>query len=132
MLWPAASTTSCPSLQLPGVQTLHSVTTRCGPYPGVATVVAACCLVLLTTALLLPLRQVCHGEELVFVWHSNGTKYGFDFSPAEDAMSDAMESYWSSMAATGAPGSAGTAYWLVVCVCVCRCGSSLWRVLVTP
>ena len=69
------------------------------------------------------------------MWHSNGTKYGFDFSPAEDAMSDAMESYWSSMAATGAPGSAGTACWLVVCarvVAAAHCGVSLLHLDVLP
>lgn len=51
-------------------------------------------------------NAVCHSEELPYIWQPNVSSLNASFTPAEAALSQSMQSYWSSMAHTGAPSSA--------------------------
>jgi len=51
---------------------------------------------------------VCHAEELPFVWHPDASRLNLAYTPDEEALSAAMESYWTSFARTGNPNAEGT------------------------
>lgn len=47
-------------------------------------------------------KHVCHGEEIVFVFHS-ADQSGFNFSQPEEVLSDQMIYYWTNFAYTSDP-----------------------------
>ncbi len=53
--------------------------------------------------------EVCHGDELIYVFDTADTACGCKFNPNEQELSQAMEGYWTSFATSQAP--AGTVSW---------------------
>ena len=46
---------------------------------------------------------VCHGGDLPFWFHPNGTSLGIEYSPAEQNLSMSMQTYFTSFAKSGVP-----------------------------
>jgi carboxylesterase type B len=53
-------------------------------------------------------NYVCHAEELPFVWHPDAQLLDLKYTPAEEVLSNSMQSYWTSFARTGNPNADGT------------------------
>lgn len=50
---------------------------------------------------------VCHGAELVELFHPNYPQYGTNYTSQENDLSTAMQGYWSNLAASGASPNGG-------------------------
>jgi para-nitrobenzyl esterase len=48
---------------------------------------------------------VCHGADLVELFHPNYPQYGTNYTTAENALTLTIQSYWTNFASTGNPGS---------------------------
>lgn len=52
--------------------------------------------------------QVCHGAELVPVFHPKVTPFNQSYTPAEEVMSASIDTFWTNVAKTGSPGTFST------------------------
>lgn len=49
--------------------------------------------------------QICHGEDLAYIFHPNASSLDIHFTPQEAALAESMQDFYSNFARTGAPGS---------------------------
>ena len=52
--------------------------------------------------------EVCHGAELVPLFHPNVSSFNVTYTPQEQVLSSSMDTFWTNVAKTGSPGSYGS------------------------